>query len=47
MIKLYHGSTVDIDHIDLLKSRPVLSPLMLNTSSIETQSEVPQRDLNI
>ena len=22
MIKLYHGSIVDIDHIDLLKSRP-------------------------
>ena len=22
MIKLYHGSTVDIEHIDLLKSRP-------------------------
>ena len=22
MIKLYHGSTFDIEHIDLLKSRP-------------------------
>ena len=22
MIQLYHGSTVEIDHIDLLKSRP-------------------------
>lgn len=22
MIKLYHGSTVDIEHIDILKSRP-------------------------